>query len=79
MWTEQTSSCEDDVLSNQPGQVERDLIGCNSENGSSVSQSVGNMIDGNSEARFIKYKASDSTEQEQNLLSEIFGEDAHSG
>ena len=73
------SCCEDDVLSIQPGQVERDLIGCNSENGSSVSQSGGNVIDGNSEARFIKYKASDSTEQEQNLLSEIFGEDAHSG
>ena len=38
-----------------------------------------NFGDGNSEPRFIKYKASDSTEQEQNLLSEIFGEDTHSG
>ena len=72
------SSCKDDVLSIQPRQVERDLIGCNSENGSSVSQSVGNVTDGYSEARFFKYKDSYSTEQERNLLSEIFGEDAHS-
>ena len=73
------SMCEDDVFSNQPGQVEKDLIGCDSESGFLVSHSVGNVIEGNSEARFIKYMASDRSEQEQNLLSEIFGEDAPSG
>ena len=55
------SMCKDDGLSKQPGQVEKDLMGCDSEKSSSVSHSVGNVIEGNSEARFIKFKALDRT------------------
>ena len=73
------SMCEDDMLSKQPGQVEKHLKGCDSEKSSSVSHLVGNVIEGNSEATFIKFKASDRSEQEQNLLSEILWEDAQSG
>ena len=73
------SMCQDDVLSKQPGQVEKNLMGCDSEKSSYVSHSVGNVIEGNSDARLVKFKASDRSEQEYSLLSEIFGEDAQSG
>lgn len=72
---------EDDLVSLQPGQNERQSLGLDSqhEDSHSVCSQSECVVetDNNKDSRFIKYKSIQVTEDSQNRLSEAFGEDAH--
>ena len=70
---------QDDLLSLQPSQVEKQNLGLDSQPEDDRSNSQSEYVENNTDSRLIKYKSAEVTEDSQNKLSEIFGEDAHTG
>lgn len=71
---------EDDILSLQPGQREKRCLDLESESEHSHhSQSECSVFLDKTDSRFSKYKSGEVSENTQNVLSDIFGEDARTG
>lgn len=65
------------MISLQPGQGEKQSLGLDEDSDSSSSSSE--CIRNNTDSRFVKFKSVEVTEDSQNRLSEIFGDDARTG